>query len=103
MLKWTPLLLLATALFAQQPAAPDSVVIEYFPPGDSVRISWQPVTVDTAGEEICISLYKIYTNVIPWFETSLLRGITLDQYHSIIMYPPPGQQWYYWVTCTPGG
>lgn len=88
------------------PMPPDSVVIEYFTDGDSVRISWQPVTHDTAGNEICISLYYIYhsPNQIAW----TLRAMTLDQYHSVIIQIDPSQivyspRWYYHVRATPGG
>ena len=102
------ILLLPVLLFAQQPAQVEGVVIEYFP-DDSVRISWEPVLYDTAGNPICISMYKIYCYPSPRFPGEQLPcGITLDQYHSITMEITPAQlayspRWYYRVTATEGG
>ena len=109
MVKYILPLLISISLFAQVPMPPDSVTIEYFHEGDSLRISWQPVTHDTAGNPICISMYRIFCNYIPVFpDDAIPCGMTLDQYHSIIMDITPAQlayspRWFYWVTAREGG
>ena len=89
-------LLLATAVFAQQPAQVEGVTLEWLG-GDSVEISWFPVAVDTAGDSICISWYAIYNN------HSENPVFVLDNYCcSRILYSEYDSE-FYWITAKEGG
>jgi len=43
--------------------------------GDSLLLSWDPVTVDTAGNEVAISYYEVFRDTIPYFTPSLVNRI----------------------------
>ena len=45
--------------------------------GDSLLLSWSPVTVDTAGNEEAISYYEVFRDTIPYFTPSLFTRIAI--------------------------